>query len=96
MKSDMTVSMCSFFPAVMINCIDSSLAFMMLCYNVLWPSVEFFFLNWPVGMNTMLVSQPLSEFEYFISRLFVTKTRGDELGLTDTQSPDGSYCLRCV
>lgn len=54
------------------------------------------FWNWLVGVNTKLVSQPVNELIWGFCILVVwSYMGGDELGSANTNSPGGSYCLRC-
>lgn len=53
--------------------------------------------NWAIAVNITLVSQPVSEFmRAFCMQVVWSYTRGDELSSADTNSPEGSCCLRCA
>lgn len=81
-------SVCSFFTPVIIN---FSPALMML-YVTMYCGLQLSFWNRPVGCFRSRLSELIWAFYIQVVSSY---TRGDELGSADTNSPEGSYCLRC-
>lgn len=80
---------------ITISCIDFNLVHSML-YITTYCGLQLNFRNRLAHVNTALVWQSVGEFiRAFCIQVVWSCTRGDELCSADTNSPEGSYCLRC-